>query len=112
MNMRIAAVIPIVLLAAAGYVSNASAQQLPPQDGRLELAQASNDRIPGLADTSTDSATAQSPPAPKPLTDSGTGPDMTGSSAGGMSAPMSAIGRARSSSCVGPVSFCNLYFGS
>jgi hypothetical protein len=111
-NMRIATIIPVILLAAAGFVSNASAQQTTPQDGRLELAQASNDRTPGLAVTSTDSATAQSPSALKPLTGSGTGTDMSGSSAGGMSAPMSAIGRARSSSCVGPVSFCNLYFGS
>jgi hypothetical protein len=40
----------------------------------------------------------------------GTGPGMSGSSASGAHVPMN--GKSSNNACVGPVSFCNVYFGS
>jgi hypothetical protein len=98
-------VLSAALLAAAGFVINASAQEVASQGVRLELAQASSG-APSQTSTAGDSTTTE-----KQVSDSSSGPDMKGTSAAGQHGFMSTVG-APPSTCVGPVSYCNIYFGS
>jgi Domain of unknown function (DUF4148) len=115
MNMRIAAALSVFLLATTGFVSNVSAQEITRQDVRRELAQTDNNGLPGITDTAypdANPAVVQEADSQEQLNADSLGPDMQGSSAAGRSASLSRGERTRPSTCVGPVSFCNIYFGS
>src|SRR5471030_1136895 len=115
MNMRGVAALPVVLLAITGFVSNVSAQEITRQDVGQELAQADNNGSPRIADTAyldANPAVVREADSQNRVNADGLGLDMQGSSAAGRSTSMSRGDRTRPSTCVGPISFCNIYFGS
>jgi hypothetical protein len=106
----ITAVLPTLLLVTASFINQVAAQE-PSQ--QTQIAQDMNNGPAGIAAPaqSADSSTAQQQIVSQPdsATD-GVGPDIKGSSGAG-SRPMIRSGRANPTNCVGPVSFCNVYFG-
>ena len=106
MNKMIQAGVSMALIALAGAVTNASAQEKTRAEVRQELIQAESNGSRFVTDTSY--------PAINPIfaaqaarvqteSDSGVGADMRGASG---------TGHRSATTCVGPVSFCTLYFGS
>jgi hypothetical protein len=109
----------MMLLASAGIASNASAQEKTRAEVRQELIQAENNGLRYVTDTSYPGVNpifAQQAAQLKLQSESGTGADMSGSSAAGQreAAGKAGTGQSRSviPACVGPVSFCTPYFGS
>ena len=109
----------MMLLASAGIASNASAQEKTGAEVRQELIQAENNGLRYVTDTSYPDVNpifAQQAAQLKLQSESGTGADMSGSSAAGQreAAGKAGTGQSRSAipACVGPVSFCTPYFGS
>src|ERR1700731_3880429 len=119
MNKSYVLCLSMMLLASAGIASNASAQEKTRAEVRQELIQAENNRLRFVTDTSYPSVNpifAQQAARLKKQSKSGTGADMSGSSAAGQreAAGKAGTGQSRSAipACVGPVSFCTPYFGS
>jgi hypothetical protein len=108
--------VSIAALVSTGFASSAFAQEKTRAEVRQELIQAEQNGSQFVSDTSypdvapiyqqqvaRQKAAAQA--------NEGTGADMSGSHAAGSRLPMTGSGTSRSS-CVGPVSYCSLYFGS
>jgi len=110
MNKRFALGLSVILLASAGIASNASAaQEKTRAEVRQELIQAENNGLNYVSNTSYPEVSpifAQQVTRLKQQSESSAGTDMSTSSAAGTSRAHMAM-----SSCVGPVSFCNPYFG-
>jgi hypothetical protein len=109
----------MMLLASAGIASTASAQEKTRAEVRQELIQAENNGLRFVTDTSYPDVNpifAQQAAQLKQQSESGTGADMSGSSAAGQSEAAGKVGTGQNRSaipaCVGPVSFCTPYFGS
>jgi hypothetical protein len=108
----------MILLASAGIVTNASAEEKTRAEVRQELIQAENNGLRFVTDTSYPDVNpifAQQVAQLKQQ-QSGTGADTSGSSAAGhreaAGSTSIAQGRTAMPACVGPVSFCTPYFGS
>jgi hypothetical protein len=119
MNKRYVLGLSMIVLASASIVSNASAQEKTRAEVRQELIQAENNGLRFVTDTSYPDINpifAQQAAQLKQQNESGTGADMSGSSAAGQreAAGKGGTGQSRSAipACVGPVSFCTPYFGS
>ncbi|MFM0741355.1 DUF4148 domain-containing protein [Paraburkholderia xenovorans] len=113
MKSRLAIALSLVLLASAGAMTNASAQGKTRAEVRQELIQAENNGSRFVTDSSYPEINpifAQQAAQAKQQSDTGVGSGMSGSSAAGQRVP--SPGSIDSSSCVGPMSFCSLYFGS
>src|ERR1700730_6932079 len=109
----------MMLLASAGIASNASAQEKTRAEVRQELIQAENNGLRFVTNASYPDVSpvfAQQVARLKEQSESGTGADMSGSSAAGQreAAGKAGIGESHAAipACVGPVSFCTPYFGS
>jgi hypothetical protein len=118
MNKRYVLGLSVILLASAGIASNASAQEKTRAEVRQELIQAENNGLRFVTDTSypdVNPVFAQQVAQLKQQGESGTGADMSGSSAGGQreAAGKAGIGQSHlaTPACVGPVSFCTPFFG-
>jgi Domain of unknown function (DUF4148) len=108
----------MMLLASASIVSNASAQEKTRAEVRQELIQAENNGLRFVTDASYPDVSpvfAQQVAQLKQQSESGTGADISGSSAAGQreAAGKASIGESHAAipACVGPVSFCTPYFG-
>ena len=120
MNKRFVMGLSMILLASAGIVSNASADQGKTRaEVRQELIQAENNGLRFVTNTSYPDVNpifAQQVAELEQHSESGTGADISVSSAAGQRAAVgkTGIGQGDSSvaSCVGPVSFCTPYFGN
>ncbi|MGF6771478.1 hypothetical protein P3T18_003965 [Paraburkholderia sp. GAS199] len=123
MKTRLALTLSMILLASAGAVTNASAQEKTRAEVRQELIQAENNGLNLVTDTSypeinpiyaqqaaQEQAQAQTQAQATQSRDTDVGGSMAGSSATGQRAP--AHMTMDPNNCVGPVSFCSLYFGS
>ncbi|QCP54987.1 DUF4148 domain-containing protein [Trinickia violacea] len=118
MKTHLVAALSIALLASAGIATSATAQEKTRTEVRQELIQAENNGSRFVTDTSY--------PAVNPIftqqvarlqaQNSGAGAEMTGSSESGRHAAGDVTGAAKTahapSHCVGPVSYCSIYFGS
>src|ERR1700686_446223 len=109
----------MMLLASAGIASNTTAQEKSAAEVRQELIQAENNGLRFVTDTSYPGVNpifAQQAARLKEQSESGTGADMSGSSAAGQreAAGKASIAQSHAAipACVGPVSFCTPYFGS
>jgi hypothetical protein len=119
MNKRFVLSLSMILLASAGIVTNASAEEKTRAEVRQELIQAENNGLRFVTDTSYPDVNpifAQQVAQLKQQ-QSGTGADTSGSSAAGHreaagSSTSIIQGRTSPPACVGPVSFCTPYFGS
>jgi hypothetical protein len=118
MNKRFVLSLSMILLASAGIVTNASAEEKTRAEVRQELIQAENNGLRFVTDTSYPDVNpifAQQVAQLKQQ-QSGTGADTSGSSAAGhreaAGSTSIAQGRTATPACVGPVSFCTPYFGS
>ncbi|TKC87263.1 DUF4148 domain-containing protein [Trinickia terrae] len=113
MNKRLVVALSMALLASAGFAVNASAQEKTRAEVRQELIQAENNGLRLVTDTSYPEvnpifAKQAAQQASRTEQDtSGTGAAMSASSAAGK--PMT---KSHGDSCVGPVSYCTVYFGS
>jgi hypothetical protein len=117
MNKRLILGVSIIVLASAGIVSNASAQEKTRAQVRQELIEAEKNGLGFVTDPSYPEVApvfAQQAARLKQQADSATGPETSGSSAPGhrSAAAVDRTARGHTPSCVGPVSFCTPYFGS
>jgi hypothetical protein len=117
MNMKLSVTVSMILLATAGVVTNASAQEKTRAEVRQELIQAENNGSRFVTDTSypdVNPVFAQQVARLKLENESGMGADMSGSSASGRgrSADVAGVANNPSAACVGPAGFCKPYFGS
>jgi hypothetical protein len=113
MNKRSSVALSMIFLAMAGITSNAFAQEKTRAEVRQELIQAENNGLRFVTDTSYPKINPifeQQAARLKQQSESGVGTDMTGSSEAG--APRLANGHRARPACVGPIDFCNPYFGS
>jgi hypothetical protein len=113
MNKRLVIALSMALLASAGIATSASAQEKTRAEVRQELIQAENNGSRFVTDTSYPDVNpifAQQVARNQQKTSSVGGSEMTGSSAAGVGG-RSAAGKPESN-CVGPNSFCSIYFGS
>lgn len=107
----------MVLLASTSIATNASAQEKTRAEVRQELIQAEDNGLRFVTDASyPDVAPSLVPQVARRQRqgESGMGGDMSGTSAAGTSASGDRVdqGHIAAPACVGPVSFCTLYFGS
>jgi hypothetical protein len=112
MNKRLVIALSMALFASAGIATSASAQEKTRAEVRQELIQAENNGSRFVTDTSYPDVNpifAQQAARTQQKA-SGVGSEMSGSSAAGV-AGRSAAGKTESN-CVGPNSFCSIYFGS
>jgi hypothetical protein len=111
MKTRNAMALSLVLLATAGFVSNASAHGKTREQVRQELIQAENNGLRFVTNTSYPDVAPmyqQQVAQLRHVNNSGYGTETAGSAAAAKRvAPDSAP-----SECVGPISFCTPYFGS
>ena len=106
-----------VLLASTGIASNASAQEKTRAEVRQELIQAEDNGLRFVTDASYPDVAPSLVPQVARLQrqgEGGMGGDMSGTSAAGTGAAGGRVdqGHVAAPACVGPVSFCTLYFGS
>ncbi len=105
----------VAVLASTSVFSNAFAQEKTRAEVRQELIQAENNGLRFVTDASYPDVSPiyeqQVAQLKAEHGDSDVGADMSGSNASGHRAPMPG-NTTRSQACVGPVSYCNLYFGS
>src|SRR5258708_40304130 len=113
MKKRYVLGLSMIVLASASIVSNASAQEKTRAEVRQELIQAENNGLRFVTDTSYPDINpifAQQVAKLKQQNESGTGADMSGSSAAGQRAAAGTAGAGRSRApipaCVGPGSAC------
>jgi hypothetical protein len=109
MNKILKAGFSLALIVGAGVATHASAQELTRAEVRQQLIQAENNGSRFVTDTSYPEVSpvfaqqvARSQTLSQTLGQSGTGTPMAGTSASG---------HRGSTECVGPVSFCTVYFG-
>lgn len=117
MNRSILASVSMALIALAGAATNASAQEKTRAEVRQELIQAENNGLQFVTDASypdVDPIYARQVARMKAQNDSGIGAGMSGASAAGhpVAAHAPVDGTSIADECVGPASFCDLYFGS
>jgi hypothetical protein len=117
MNRKLSVTVSMILLASAGVVTNASAQEKTRAEVRQELIQAENNGSRFVTDTSYPDVNpifAQQVARLRQQNDSGMGADMSGSSATGRGRSADVAGGANNppTACVGPAGFCKPYFGS
>jgi hypothetical protein len=117
MNRKLSVTVSMILLASAGVITNASAQEKTRAEVRQELIQAENNGSRFVTDTSYPDVNpifAQQVAHLKQQNDSGMGTDMSGSSASGRGKSADVAGSANNppAACVGPAAFCKPYFGS
>src|ERR1700692_4928837 len=119
MNKRYVLGLFMIVLASASIVSKASAQENKRAEVRQELnQQKKNGRrfVPDASYPDVSPVLAQQVARLKEQSESGTGADISGSSAAGQreAAGKAGTGQSRSPipACVGPVSFCTPFFGS
>jgi hypothetical protein len=113
MGERLRIAICVTLFAAAGIATGASAQEKTRAEVRQELIQAENNGLRFVTDTSYPDVNPlfeQQVARLRQQSDSGGAPATAGSSETGKAA--NGEGVADSSACVGPISFCKLYFGN
>ncbi|QCP49657.1 DUF4148 domain-containing protein [Trinickia violacea] len=112
MNKRLVIALSMALVASAGIATSASAQEKTRAEVRQELIQAENNGSRFVTDTSYPDVNPMfaQQVARTQQKASGAGSEMSGSSAAGKAAAPAA-GKTEST-CVGPNSFCTLYFGS
>lgn len=112
MNKLISAGISIALVAmTAAITTNASAQEKTREQVRQELIQAENNGLRFVTDTSyPEVAPIYEAQVARMKTKSGS--DAGAEPAGAQQADHAATSTANPEACVGPVSFCKLYFGS
>jgi hypothetical protein len=112
MNKRLALALSVIALASAGIATSASAQEKTRAEVRQELIQAENNGSRFVTDTSypeVDPLYAQQVARQK-ASASGEGP--VANSTGGAGAARMPVGATPAQQCVGPISYCTLYFGS
>jgi hypothetical protein len=107
----------MVLLASTGIASNASAQEKTRAEVRQELVQAEDNGLRFVTDASYPDVAPTLVPQVARLQrqgEGGMGGDMSGTGAAGTGAARGWVGpgHVAAPACVGPVSFCTLYFGS
>ncbi|MFL9873161.1 DUF4148 domain-containing protein [Paraburkholderia megapolitana] len=113
MNKLSLIAVSFVAIASSGVFTNAFAQEKTRAEVRQELIQAENDGLRFVTDASYPDVSpiyAHQVAQMKAQDTSGVGAAASGASSSGTRAPMSSANH--SASCVGPVSFCSLYFGS
>jgi len=106
MKTMILADVLVALIALSGAVANASAQETTRAEVRQELVQAQSNASPGVTESSdpaTDPSSAKQVAQLQTRSNSSVGANM---SSGRVSV------RHPDTNCVGPVSFCSIYFGS
>ncbi|HEY3599386.1 MAG TPA: DUF4148 domain-containing protein [Paraburkholderia sp.] len=105
----------VAVLASTTVFSNAFAQERTRAEVQQELVQAENNGSRLVTETSYPDVSPiyqqQVAQLKAEHAGSGRGAGMSGSSVSGQRAPMPS-GMGNANSCVGPVSYCNLYFGS
>jgi len=106
-----------VLLASTGIASNASAQEKTRAEVRQDLVQSEDNGLRFVTDASYPDVAPSLVPQVARLQrqgEGGMGGDMSGTSAAGTGAAGGRVdqGPVAAPACVGPVSFCTLYFGS
>jgi Domain of unknown function (DUF4148) len=109
MNRKILASVSIALVALAGAVTNASAQEKTRAEVRQELIEAQNNGLRFVTDASYPNVApiyAQQVARMKRQSVSGVGAEVSGTTQAGNRV------NARSNTCDGPVFFCEPYFGS
>ncbi|HEX7908730.1 MAG TPA: DUF4148 domain-containing protein [Paraburkholderia sp.] len=114
MKTRSIVAFSVALLATAGIVTSASAQEKTRAEVRQELIQAENNGLNFVTDTSYPAVNPifeQQVARLKSQADSGSGAPMGGSSTAGNAAVATIGSHNASSACVGPVSFCSPFFG-
>lgn len=117
MNSRIAIVLPVLALALGGMASAASAQGLTRTEVHADLVRVEQAGYnPSIGDDAAYPADIQAAEAKIAAQDNQSlaNESMGGTTMGGMSAsgsPMP-VSRGASSSCVGPASYCNTFFGN
>src|ERR1700692_1284416 len=117
MNKRYVLGLSMIVLASASIVSNASAQEKTRAEVRQELIQAEDNGLRFVTDASYPDVAPSLVPQVARLQrqgEGGMGGDMSGTSAAGTGATGGRVdqGHVAAPACVGPVSFCTLYFGS
>jgi Domain of unknown function (DUF4148) len=116
MNARIRIALCVTLFATAGIATGASAQEKTRAEVRQELIQAENNGLRFVTDTSYPDVNPmfeQQVARLRQQSDSGSGSG--GAAQSGLTAtgkPANRANAADSSACVGPISFCEPYFGS
>jgi hypothetical protein len=116
MKLKLAMTLSMILLASAGAVTQASAQEKTRTEVRQELIQAEANGSRFVTDTSYPAINPifSQQAARLKMSTSGEGPAMSGSTAAGhrvSSSPVHASSAAMTA-CVGPAGFCTPYFGS
>jgi hypothetical protein len=118
MNKRYVLGLSMMLLASAGIASTASAQEKTRAEVRQELIQAENNGLRFVTNASYPDVSpvfAQQVAQLREPSESGTGADMSGSSAAGKreAAGKASTGESHAAipACVGPAGFCTPYFG-
>ncbi len=105
--------VSVLALASSGVFTSAFAQEKTRAEVRQELVQAENNGSRFVTDASYPDVSPiyqQQVARLQQQSDTGVGADTQGSSASGHRGVMQ--GKTDNQQCVGPVSFCNLYFGS
>jgi hypothetical protein len=113
MNTRTVVSLAMMLFATAGIANNASAQEKTRAQVREELIEAQKNGLDQVTDTTYPLVNPTSEQEAARLgqkSDSGMGAAMTGASAAGKSAGGRAP--AKRATCTGPVSYCDIFFGS
>ena len=112
MNKRLVIALSMALLASAGIATSASAQEKTRAEVRQELIQAENNGSRFVTDTSYPDINPifVQQAARTQQKASGVGSEMSSSSAAG--APKAPAASKTEPNCVGPNSFCSIYFGS
>ncbi|MGF6851381.1 DUF4148 domain-containing protein [Paraburkholderia sp. CI3] len=113
MKMKFAMGVSLIVLASAGVVTNASAQEKTRAEVRQELIEAENNGSRLVTDASYPEVSpifAQQAAQLQQRHESGTGSSMSGTSAMGTGVAGNAGGT--QPACVGPMGFCTPYFGS
>jgi hypothetical protein len=118
MKLKLAMTLSMILLASAGAVTQASAQEKTRTEVRQELIQAEANGSRFVTDTSYPAINPifSQQAARLKMSTSGEGPAMSGSTAAGHRASSSNTpvhaSSAAMTACVGPAGFCTPYFGS
>lgn len=117
MKLKLAMTLSMILLASAGAVTQASAQEKARAEVRQELVQAEANGSRFVTDTSYPEINPifSQQVARLKMNTSGEGPAMSGSTAAGHRASSKAPAQASitaMTACVGPAGFCTPYFGS
>jgi hypothetical protein len=114
MKIRNIFLVLALAVSSAAMTTNASAQQKTRAEVRQELIDAQNNGLNFVTDTSYPDVSPiyQQEVEHLKMLHSGSGPATSGTSNAGPKANFPMPNKVVEDNCVGPVSFCNLYFGS